>query len=234
MGKRNQGTTAQLLEGLRHATAHSRFQITTDGFGPYHSAISATLHDRCDFTPLIKVYGAPQDGEKHYSPAEVQCVEVVPLMGRTDPERICTSIVERSNLSLRMGMRRFTRLTMRSVRNGRTTGPLSRFGTAGITSGAFINRFGLLPLWLPELAITSGVCANFWTRLERRKQVIAFHAPPGRPLYSDTPVSGAAVHLPVLPSWRIGTGPSTSRFIMTRRISTRSRDTGIETISSCC
>jgi transposase-like protein/IS1 family transposase len=111
MGKRNQATTDQFIEGVRHATSHTRFQITTDGFGPYKSAISNTLHDRCDFAQLIKVYRSPQDGEKRYSPAEVQSVEVVPVMGRPDSERICTSIVERSNLSLRMAMRRFTRLT---------------------------------------------------------------------------------------------------------------------------
>lgn len=51
------------------------------------------------------------DGEKRYSPAEVQSVEVVPVYGQPDPERICTSIVERQNLSVRMGTRRFTRLT---------------------------------------------------------------------------------------------------------------------------
>ena len=111
MGKRDQRTTDSFIEGVRHATAHTRFQITTDGFKPYRSAITTTLHDRCDFAQLIKVYRNPQDGEKRYSPAEVQAVEVVPVMGRPDPERICTSIVERSNLSLRMGMRRFTRLT---------------------------------------------------------------------------------------------------------------------------
>jgi IS1 family transposase len=111
MGKRNQATKDQFIEGVRHATARGRFQITTDGFAPYRSAISTTLSDRCDFAQLIKVYRAPQDGEKRYSPAEVQSVEVVPIMGRPDPERICTSIIERSNLSLRMSIRRFTRLT---------------------------------------------------------------------------------------------------------------------------
>jgi transposase-like protein/IS1 family transposase len=111
MGKRDQSTTDVFIEGVRQATAQAHFQFTTDGFVPYKSAITTTLHDRCDFAQLIKVYRAPQDGEKRYSPAEVESVEVVPVMGRPDPERICTSIVERSNLSLRMGMRRFTRLT---------------------------------------------------------------------------------------------------------------------------
>jgi hypothetical protein len=58
-----------------------------------------------------KLTRAAPEGERRYSPAEVASVEVIPVMGQPDPERICTSIVERSNLSLRMGMRRFTRLT---------------------------------------------------------------------------------------------------------------------------
>ena len=104
-----------LIEGVRHATAaNGKFQMTTDGFAPYKSAVTTTLHDKLSgFAQLIKVYRSWQDGEEgRYSPAEVASVEVVPaLRGQPDPERICTSIIERSNLSLRMGMRRFTRLT---------------------------------------------------------------------------------------------------------------------------
>src|ERR1700693_1527563 len=60
---------------------------------------------------LIKVYRAASEAEGRYSPAEVASVEVVPVYGQPDSERICTSIVERQNLSVRMGTRRFTRLT---------------------------------------------------------------------------------------------------------------------------
>jgi IS1 family transposase len=112
MGKRDQLTTNVFVEGVRDAIAPgTSFQITTDGFAPYKKAIPDTLGDYADYAMLIKVYRNPSEGEARYSPPEVAEVEVVPVSGNPDPKRICTSIVERSNLSVRMGTRRFTRLT---------------------------------------------------------------------------------------------------------------------------
>ena len=119
IGNRDQQTTNVFLEGLRLATS-GNFQLTTDGFAPYRTGVLNTLEDRVDFAMLIKVYRATPEGERRYSPAEVVSTEVVPVCGRPDPDRICTSHVERSNLSLRLGVKRFARLTLgfsKSFRN---------------------------------------------------------------------------------------------------------------------
>lgn len=72
-------------------------QLTTDGYAPYRSAVLNTLEYRVSFSQLIKVYRATPEGEHRHSPVEVVSTEVVPVRGNPDPERVCTSHVERSN-----------------------------------------------------------------------------------------------------------------------------------------
>jgi IS1 family transposase len=145
VGKRDALTAYEFITDLA-GRLKNRVQLTTDGHKPYLEAVEAAFGSEIDYAMLVKVYGKAQD-EVRYSPAECVGCETKWIAGNPDKKHISTSYVERQNLTMRMGMRRFTRLTNGFSKKSRTTCTLLLCTTCITTSFGYIRAFDALPQW---------------------------------------------------------------------------------------
>jgi IS1 family transposase len=159
IGQRDAGAAREFIGDLASRLAN-RVQLTTDGHKPYLNAVAGAFGNDIDYAMLVKIYGDSSEGQKRYSPAECLGCEKRTVTGQPDSMHISTSYVERSNLSMRMGMRRFTRLTnafSKKVENH----------AASIALYFMWYNFGRKHMTLKTTpAVAAGLTSKIWTALD--------------------------------------------------------------------
>ena len=172
LGRRDPSAARDFMEDLASRLS-SRVQLTTDGLKCYLSAVKNAFGNDIDYSMLIKVYGNEPEGHKRYSPATCIGCERHEITGNPDPDHVSTSYVERQNLTMRMSMRRFTRLT-----NGFSKKVDNHAASVALYMMAYNFQRKHMTLGTTP-AVKAGIADHIWTieeiigLLEKREQAVA-------------------------------------------------------------
>jgi len=156
IGKRNLKTATEFVADLA-GRLENRVQISTDGLKAYVDAIDRVFGTEVDYAQIVKSYEAEPIGEGRYSPPRVVRVKRKPQIGSPDPRHISTSYIERSNLNMRMSMRRMTRLTDAFSRK------LENFEAAVALHFAYYNFVRIHRSLRVTPAMEAGVTNRLWS-----------------------------------------------------------------------
>jgi IS1 family transposase len=155
-GQRNAETTNAFVSDLA-SRLRNRVQITPDGLRMYVEAVASAFGDDVDFAQIVKSYEADPVGPGRYSPPKVTGTEKTPIIGKPVAELVSTSYVERQNLTMRMGIRRLTRLT-----NGFSK-KLENHGAAIALHVAHYNFVRIHKTIRATPAMAAGVSSTLWS-----------------------------------------------------------------------
>lgn len=156
LGKRDAETAGIFVSDLA-ARLENRIQLTSDGLKAYLNAVLNAFGEAVDYEQLVKVYEQDSEGQRRYSPPECVTCDKIAIIGDPDLKHISTSYIERHNLTMRMGMRRFTRLTNAFSKKAENH-------AAAVSLHMMHYNFGRVHQTLKTSpAVAAGVADHIWT-----------------------------------------------------------------------
>jgi IS1 family transposase len=172
IGDRGYGTARAFIDDLSERLA-DRVQLTSDGHKSYLVAVEEAFGNDVDYAMLVKLYGAPNSethAERRYSPGECIGIKKQTLIGNPDPAHVSTSYAERQNLTMRMHMHRFTRLTNAFSKK------IENHACAVAFHAMFYNFVRIHQTLKMSPAMAAGVTKRLWEMTDIVEMIEAFEA----------------------------------------------------------
>ncbi len=174
IGGRDAGYANEFMQDVASRLAN-RVQLTTDGHKAYLDAVEGAFGAAVDYAQLVKLYGDAPGPAGRYSPAECTGIKKTRVEGNPDPKHVSTSYVERQNLTMRMSMRRFTRLTNGFSKKAESHADMVALYTVWYN---FVRQHKTLRC---SPAMAAGLSATLWSMEDVVKLIDARAAKPNRP-----------------------------------------------------